>query len=203
MWNPTRRQVESRVAFLFALHGCISTPTEIVSVGLDMSVNVVSACEHMVQTSQPFLAGVTLVVHGKHLSVLGCFGIGSLSGPSTHLDQVNQSYHILNCLVDQCLSTYLASTFISGHPTPGLWPWSLQILLKNLQLMWSLATSTSKNLARKQSPMTKLRHFTFHEHRNHHVWMEWSRDTPQNATSQWKGGARRFKSSQILVPTIN
>ena len=80
---------------------------------------------------------------------------------------------------------------------PGLWPWSLQILLKNLQLMWS------KNLARKQSPMTKLRHFTFHEHRNHHVWMEWSRDTPQNATSQWKGGARRFKSSQILVPTIN
>lgn len=81
------------------------------------SVNVVSACEHMVQTSQPFLAGVTLVVHGKHLSVLGCFGIGSLSGPSTHLDQVNQSYHILNCLVDQCLSTYLASTFISGHPT--------------------------------------------------------------------------------------
>ena len=84
-----------------------------------MSVNVVSACEHMVQTSQPILAGVTLVVHGKHLSVLGCFGIGSLSGPSTHLDQVNQSYHILNCLVDQCLSTYLASTFISGHPTPG------------------------------------------------------------------------------------
>ena len=69
------------------------------------SVNVVSACERMVQTSQPFLAGVTLVVHGKHLSVLGCFGIGSLSGPSTHLDQVNQSYHILNCLVDQCLST--------------------------------------------------------------------------------------------------
>ena len=69
------------------------------------SVNVVSACERMVQTSQPFLAGVTLVVHGKHLSVLGCFGIGSLSGPSTHLDQVNQSYHILNCVVDQCLST--------------------------------------------------------------------------------------------------
>ena len=91
-----------------------------------MSVNVVSACEHMVQTSQPFLAGVTLVVHGKHLSVLGCFGIGSLSGPSTHLDQVNQSYHILNCLVDQCLSTYLASTFISGHPTPGVMGYRVQ-----------------------------------------------------------------------------
>ena len=99
------------------------------------SVNVVSACEHMVQTSQPFLAGVTLVVHGKHLSVLGCFGIGSLSGPSTHLDQVNQSYHILNCLVDQCLSTYLASTFISGHPTPGALK---QVVFTPHDILWSL-----------------------------------------------------------------
>ena len=78
----------------------------------------------MVQTSHPFLAGVALVVHGKHL--YKCLWLKSYhGGPSSHLDLSNLSFYTINFVVDQYLSAWLSVTFICGHPTliaePGWW----------------------------------------------------------------------------------